>query len=117
MAKPLKELLGIMVAEDGADLFLSVDKQPTMRGGKGIYVIDETPLTDENTLDFAGEIMSERQKQDFFESNEMNMAFEIANLGRFRTSIFRQKGHVGLVIRQVKLIVPTIDELGLPQIF
>lgn len=117
MAKPLKELLKIMVEEDGADIFLSVGKQPTMRGGKGIYIIDETPLTDENTLDFAGEIMTERQKQEFFESNEMNMAFEISNLGRFRTSIFRQKGHVGLVIRQVKLIVPTVDELGLPQIF
>jgi len=80
-------------------------------------LIDDTPLSDEDTLDFAGEVMNDRQSQVFFETNEMNMAFQVQDLGRFRTSIFRQKGHVGLVIRQVKLVVPTIDELGLPQIF
>jgi len=37
MAKKLRELLQIMVAEDGADLFLSVGTRPTLRGGKGIY--------------------------------------------------------------------------------
>jgi len=116
MPLSLDEMLKMMVEQDGADLFLSVGAQPTIRGGKGIYTIDDHLLNDDNTLDFATEIMSESQRQAFYNTNEMNMAFEKKDSGRFRASIFRQKGHVGLVLRQVKLIVPSVDELGLPQI-
>ncbi len=116
MAKTLTQMLQQMVAEDGADLFLSMGTNPTIRGGKGIYVIDDHVLTDEDTLGMAGEIMSERQKQEFFKTNEMNMAFQQEESGRFRVSIFRQKSQVGMVIRQVKTIVPTIEDLNLPEI-
>ncbi|NUN96516.1 MAG: PilT/PilU family type 4a pilus ATPase [Candidatus Omnitrophica bacterium] len=109
-------MLKTMVDQDGADLFLSVGAPPTIRGGKGIYTIDAEPLSDELALDYASEIMSDHQKQVFFETNEMNMAFEREGIGRFRASIFQQKGHVGLVLRQVKTVVPTVDELGLPPI-
>lgn len=117
MPKTLTQMLQQVVAEDGADLFLSVGTKPTIRGGRGIYTIDDYLLTEEDTLGMAGEIMSERQKQVFFETNEMNMAFQREDSGRFRVSIFRQKGRVGMVIRQVKTVVPTVDELKLPEIF
>ncbi len=113
----LHQMLRIMVDQDGADLFLSVGTRPTIRGGKGIYTIDEHLITDEDALGYASEIMTDHQKQTFFETNEMNMAFEREGVGRFRASIFQQKGHVGLVLRQVKTIVPTVDELALPPIF
>jgi twitching motility protein PilU len=110
------QMLTLMVEQDGADLFFSVGAKPTIRGGRGIYTIDEHILTDDDTLDCATQVMNEAQRRVFFETNEMNMAFEKVGVGRFRTSIFRQKSHVGLVIRQVKLIVPTIEQLGLPAI-
>lgn len=117
MAFTIDEMLKMLVDQDGADLFLSVGAPPTIRGGRGIYTIDDDLVTDESAIGFASEVMTDRQRQMFFETNEMNMAFEKDNIGRFRASIFQQKGHVGLVIRQVKTIVPTIDEMGLPAIF
>jgi twitching motility protein PilU len=110
-------MLRTMVAQDAADLFLSVGSRPTIRGGQGIYTIDDHVLTDEDAVAAAAEIMTENQKRTFFESNEMNMAFEKDQIGRFRASIFQQKGHVGIVLRQVRTIVPTVDELNLPSIF
>ncbi|MCB9768473.1 MAG: PilT/PilU family type 4a pilus ATPase [Candidatus Omnitrophica bacterium] len=117
MPKTLTQMLQQMVAEDGADLFISVGTKPTIRGGRGIYVIEDRLISEEDALDMAGQIMSERQKQEFFKTNEMNMAFQQEESGRFRVSIFRQKGQVGMVIRQVKTEVPTIDDLKLPEIF
>ncbi|MCA9440903.1 MAG: Flp pilus assembly complex ATPase component TadA, partial [Candidatus Omnitrophica bacterium] len=117
MPKTLTQMLQQMVAEDGADLFISVGTKPTIRGGRGIYVIEDRLISEEDALDMAGQIMSERQKQEFFKTNEMNMAFQQEESGRFRVSIFRQKGQVGMVIRQVKTDVPTIDDLKLPEIF
>lgn len=117
MPPSLEQMLKMMVEQDGADLFLSVGTQPTIRGGKGIFPILDHVLIDEEVLAYAAQIMNDHQRQSFFESNEMNIAFEIGGIGRFRVSIFQQKGHVGIVMRQVKTIVPTIDELGLPAIF
>ncbi len=117
MPPSLEQMLKEMVERDGADLFLSVGTRPTVRGGKGIEPIIDHVLADEDVLAYAAQIMNDHQRQVFFETNEMNMAFEIAGIGRFRVSIFQQKGHVGIVMRQVKTIVPTVDELGLPGIF
>jgi twitching motility protein PilU len=117
MPQTLEQMLKTMVDQDGADLFLSVGAPPTIRGGKGIYAIEDRILTDKDAVEYATQVMTDHQKQIFFETNEMNMAFEKEGVGRFRASIFQQKGHVGLVIRQVKLVVPTVDELGLPPIF
>ena len=60
-------------------------------------------------------IMNERQQKIFSEEHEMNLALYYPDLGRFRVNIFRQRGNVGLVLRQIKIHMKTVDELGLPQ--
>ena len=61
--------------------------------------------------------MNERQRAAFIEQHEMNLSLAYPEIGRFRVNIFRQRGHTGMVIRQIKTVIPTIDELGLPEIF
>jgi twitching motility protein PilU len=57
-----------------------------------------------------------RQREEFAKIKEMNLALSLDGRGRFRCNIFQQRNAVGLVIRQIKLTVPTIDELELPSV-
>jgi len=61
-------------------------------------------------------MMTERQRAVFEEQLEMNLAIASSKLGRFRVNVFRQRGSVGVVIRQIKIDIPTLEDLGLPEI-
>jgi twitching motility protein PilU len=64
----------------------------------------------------ANSLMTERQRAACDEKLEMNLAIASERLGRFRVNVFRQRGAVAVVIRQIKTQIPTLDELGLPPI-
>src|SRR5881397_415607 len=66
--------------------------------------------------DLAAAIMNERQRKEFAETFEMNMAMALPGVSRFRVNIFRQRGSVGMVIRRVKADASTLDELRLASI-
>lgn len=112
----LNEMLRILVEQDGADLFLSPGCPPTIRAWNQIRPIGELPLEPADTEDYAYSLMDAEQRGQFSSTREMNLAFNVPALGRFRTSIFRQRGTVGLVIRLVKFDIPSFEELKLPPI-
>ncbi len=115
---PLKKLLKYMVETDASDIYLTVGLPPMFRV-EGIverYEGGVEILTAEDTQEVAYSIMNERQKRRFEEEFEMGLALFYPDLGRFRVSVFRQMGHVGVIIRQIKIQIKTIDDLGLPQI-
>ena len=64
----------------------------------------------------ANSILSDKQQREFMETNEQNLALYYPALGRFRVNVFRQKGFLGIVVRQIKTHIATIDDLGLPEI-
>ena len=115
---PLKKLLKHMIETDASDIYLTVGLPPMFRT-EGIverYEGGVEILTAEDTQEVAYTIMNERQKRRFEEEFEMGLALFYPDLGRFRVSIFRQMGHAGVIIRQIKIQIKTIDDLGLPQI-
>ena len=61
-------------------------------------------------------VMSTAQRQKFKESQEVDLAYSVPGLGRFRCNIFQQRGTVGLVLRVIPMQIRTIDELGLPPV-
>ena len=61
-------------------------------------------------------VMSTTQRQKFKESQEVDLAYSVPGLGRFRCNIFQQRGTVGLVLRVIPMQIRTIDELGLPRV-
>ena len=70
---------------------------------------DQPRISAEDMLNMAFSMMSARQKQKFKETTEIDMAYGVAGLGRFRVNIFQQRGNVGLVLR----VIPTkIRALG-----
>jgi len=67
-------------------------------------------------LTMAFSMMSARQKQKFKETTEIDMAYGVAGLGRFRVNIFQQRGNVGLVLRVIPTKIRALDELFLPKV-
>lgn len=113
----IKQLLMIMVKKDASDIYITTGMPPAYRINDVVIPLKQEPLNSVQCEQLANSCMSEKQKAAFSADYEMNLALAYPDLGRFRVNIFRQMGHVGLVIRQIKTVVPTIDELGLPEVF
>ncbi len=113
----IKQLLMVMVKKDASDLYITAGMPPAYRINGVVYPVKQPPLNPVQCEQLANSVMSEKQKAKFSAEYEMNLALAYPDLGRFRVNIFRQRGNVGMVIRQIKTKVPTIDELGLPEIF
>ncbi len=113
----IKKLLAIMVHKNASDLYISTGFPPAFRINGVVYPLKQEPLEAITCEQLALSCMSEKQRATFAEDYEMNLALHYPDLGRFRVNIFRERGHVGMVIRQIKTQIPTIDELGLPPIF
>ncbi len=116
-AQPIRRYLERVLELDASDVYLTVDSPPVFRVEGIATPADDPPLTMADTAALAAEAMSEeRQREEFARGKEMNLALSLSDAGRFRCNIFQQRGATGLVIRQIKLKVPTIEELGLPEI-
>ncbi|MCO6430779.1 MAG: PilT/PilU family type 4a pilus ATPase [Deltaproteobacteria bacterium] len=112
----ITKLLTVMVEHDASDLYLTVDSPPMYRINGVCRPAGNRCLLNEDTELLANSIMSDKQQKEFEASNEMNLALYYTALGRFRVNVFRQRTYVGLVIRQIKSTILTIDDLELPQI-
>jgi len=113
----IKQLLQVMVKQDASDLYITSDMPPSYRINSKVVPLKQAPLTAVQCEQLANGTMSEKQRAEFSENMEMNLAIAYDSLGRFRVNIFRQRGDVGMVIRKITTDVPTIDDLNLPQTF
>ena len=112
----VRDLLSAMVKAKASDLYLTADSPPMLRIEGSTQPVTEERLSAQQVEEMAYTIMSEKQKAAFAETMEMNLALYEPAIGRFRVNIYKQRGCVGIVIREIRLIVPTIDEWNLPQI-
>ncbi len=110
----MHDILKVMVERDASDVYLTVDLPPTYRIQGATQSVGDSPFTNEQLEALANAIMREKQRKEFEATMEMNLALYYPDLGRFRVNIFRQRGNVGFVIRQIKVEIVPIDKLGLP---
>ena len=113
----IRKLLKVMVDKDASDLYLTVGAPPGYRIMGSVRRLGEENLTAVATEKLAAALMSEKQKAAFSTDMEMNVSAAYPGMGRFRVNIFRQRGSVGLVIRQITTEIAGIDDLKLPEIF
>ena len=105
-----------MVEIEASDLYLTVAKPPMYRAEGKIEVGGDHPFTPEELGDIAQAIMNDKQKKEFTETMEMNMAMSLPAISRFRVNIFQQRGSVGMVIRRIKADVLSLQQMSLPPI-
>ena len=113
----IDDLLRIATSHGASDLHIKAGAFAYMRiGGELRPVVDTPPLTQEDTLDMAFSMMSNRQKQRFKEISEVDIAYGLSGVGRFRANIFQQRGTVGIVLRVIPDNSKSTANLGLPPV-
>ena len=112
----VNDLLKLLVSRNGSDLFLTADFPPAMKVDGKITKVSPQPLSGQHTQALARAIMNDKQSAEFERTKECNFAIAPAGIGRFRVNAFVQMGKVGLVMRTIPAKIPTVDELGLPQV-
>jgi len=114
--KYMRDLLKLMVDKKGSDLFITVDFPPAIKIDGKVTPVSKTKLTSENSKALAYAIMNDRQLKEFEATKECNFAIAPGGIGRFRVNAFVQQSYTGMVLRTIETTVPTIDQLGLPQV-
>jgi len=112
----IEDLLKEMIRRDSSDIYITAELPPMYRTEGVTEPWGTEKLSSEQTEEIAFSVMNQGQKGEFLDLKEMNLALYYPELGRFRVNIFVQRGNVGLVIRQIKLDIKTIDDLKLPSI-
>ncbi|HHL19801.1 MAG TPA: PilT/PilU family type 4a pilus ATPase [Thiothrix sp.] len=110
------DYLKILVRNDGSDLYLTVDAPPVAKFQGMLKPIEKKRLTREDLTQLAHNVMNEEQRTAFEKKPEMNLALSIEGIGRFRINIYQQRNNVAMVIRNIKVEIPHIDDLGLPEV-
>jgi len=111
-----KNLLRILVKNDGSDLYLTFNAPPAAKFQGALRALGPEKLDGETLQALASELMNEDQQRQFEKKPEMNLALDEPGIGRFRINIFKQRTHLAMVIRNIKVEIPNADALGLPAI-
>jgi len=111
------DLLRLLLERDGSDLHLTVGSPPGLRIRGEIVPVEGTkPLTPKDTQDLILSLLSEEQRRRFDAELELDMAYSIPGLSRFRANVFQQRNSMGAVFRRIPLAIPTLAELSLPKV-
>ncbi|HAT8751202.1 TPA: PilT/PilU family type 4a pilus ATPase [Legionella pneumophila] len=106
----------LMVDKGASDLFFSVGAPPNIKIEGITSPIGQVPIKSNQMAEIVLSIMNDAQQKEFESKMELNMAFSLAGVGRFRINLFRQRGEVAMVVRYIKGEIPSIEDLNLPQI-
>ncbi len=113
----VNDLLKLAVDAKASDLHIKVGSYPMMRvRGSLVPATEEKRLDHEDTVSMAAAVMSTQQRQKFKDALEIDLAYSVPGLGRFRCNVFQQRGTIGMVLRIIPVGVKTVDDLGLPQV-
>ncbi len=115
-SKFVNDLLRLMTSRGGSDLFLTADFPPAIKVDGKVTKVSPQPLTGQHTMALARSVMNDKQAAEFEKTKECNFAIAPQGIGRFRVNAFIQQGHVGLVLRIIPQVLPTIDSMNLPNI-
>ena len=108
--------LELMVEKEASDLFLTANSPVKIKIEGKIISVGKTILTHEATDKIAHSVMNKEQEAIFKETLECDFAIALKDSDRFRVNVFRQRGHVSMVLRRIQSKIPTIEELGFPEI-
>jgi twitching motility protein PilT len=113
----INDLLKMAIDHGSSDLHLKVGSHPVIRvDGHLRPMVEAKRLMQEDTIAMAFSIMDAKQKEKFKTNLDLDIAYSVPGLGRFRVNIFQQRGTVGIVARVIPIGIKTIRELLLPPI-
>lgn len=111
-----KDMIQVMLARNASDLHLRVGLKPTLRIDGRLFFADDQILMPQDIDKIISQILTESQQQRFHQKREMDLALSISKMGRFRINLYKQRGTTGIAIRRVNTVIPSFEELNLPQV-
>ncbi len=112
----MDKFLRLMVEKGASDLFITAGVPPSMKVNGKIMPLTKNPLSAEQTREVVLGLMNSKQQDEFEEKKELNFAINASGIGRFRASAFYQRNVSGMVLRRIETRIPSVDQLGLPDI-
>jgi twitching motility protein PilT len=115
MAMDIKNLLALMVEKDISDIHFKADSVPALRvRGTMILATNLQKMSEEDIASVAEQLMTKDQAAQFAKDMELDLAYSLKGIARFRVNVYRQKGSIGLTLRVVPVKLRTFEELNLP---
>ncbi len=113
----IDKLLSAQVKQGASDLHISVGQPPVLRLHGRMQKLKTKVLEPADTMGLMKSITPDRCQQEFAETGSTDFGFAFGDQARFRVSVFRQKGNVSIVLRQIPVNLMSMDDLSLPPIF
>ncbi len=115
MTPDINILLTRAVKMEASDLHIKAGSHPLIRIDGAIFLMkNEKKLTPEDTFDMAASIMNEYQREQFGKTHDIDIAYSVPGVGRFRCNCFVQRGSTGLVLRVIPMEIDEVEKLNLP---
>src|SRR4051794_4635522 len=112
---PMEDLLRLVVDENASDLHLTVGSPPALRLNGRVVKLDVRPLVPEDTESLARAIAGEGNMQRVNEEGSVDFGFSFREQSRFRVSVYRQRGTIGVALRRIPNQILSLEQIGLPQ--
>lgn len=110
----IDDLLKTMVEKKSSDLHLKVGMPPILRIDGKLTPLDQERFSPEGLEALVFGMLTDKQKEKFLTTNELDSSYSVPGLARFRANVSRQRGTMRVVMRRVPFIIPSFDDLGLP---
>lgn len=115
--KVLNEIVEVISRENGSDIHLSEEREPTIRvNGELVPLTNFDKLTRDDTVAFLNLLLSEPKKVEFDDNMETDFSYQHSENERFRGNAFVQKGNIGIVLRLIPKSIKTLQELNIPPV-
>jgi len=113
----IDDLLRLMIDRGGSDLHITVGSAPGLRlRGELMPVENHKVLSPRDTQEMILNLLSEEQRRKFETELELDFAYSIPGVSRFRANVFQQRNSMGAVFRVIPIAIPTLEDLGLPKV-
>jgi twitching motility protein PilT len=112
----MHQLLKAMIEKGASDLHVTTGTAPQLRIDGKLHPLRMPPLSPPETKQLCYSVLTDAQKHQFEETNELDLSFSVQKLSRFRANVFVQRGNVAGAFRAIPFKIKTFEELGLPKI-
>jgi len=113
----IKKLLQSVVTYGASDLHLVSRTEPQIRLDGALKPVNLPKLTGEDIEEMAYSLITEKQKQQFEEHNELDFALLLPGIGRFRANYYRTLGEIGAAFRTIPIEIPSLDDIAAPEVY
>ena len=112
----IDKMLETVVRERASDLHITTGQPPVLRLGGHLVRLETKTLMPEDTVGLMKSITPERNQQELQEVGGTDFGFAFGDKARFRVAVFKQRGHIGMVLRRIPNEFLSFEQLGLPMV-